>query len=79
MKVDQIPSTWQMQNIFKDLTRTEGRQISKLVFTDQSNEPQTEHRAGCEILWWGMEMAGMFRQEGRPWTRVLKPEQEFSG
>lgn len=51
MKVDQIPSTWQMQNIFKDLTRTEGRQISKLVFTDQSNEPQTEHRAGCEILW----------------------------
>lgn len=51
MKVDQIPSTWQMQNIFKDLTRTEGRQTSKLVFTDQSNEPQTEHRAGCEILW----------------------------
>lgn len=51
IKVDQIPSTWQMQNIFKDLTRTEGRQRSKLVFTDQFNEPQTEHRAGCEILW----------------------------
>ena len=51
IKVDQIPSTWQTQNIFKDLTRTEGRQISKLVFTDQSNKPQTEHRAGCEILW----------------------------